>query len=427
MKMSLAPARNQPMASVPIKQEDFDDDDGGASPAASMADADPNLVPLLPGEAWGYPAGCQVAFHFRPAPLGRGDTDFEAGVIRSLHMNRSTREILFAVEPLGREGESVIVPERDIGYAAGFPITVTMAGQFDADGEVMFAMPKFDGNGEVEFISYAVVIMLDGNKCRIMSNVPRNQIKYREVAEEGLVVTSNVKESEDTSFGKPSEETLSGQQPSSKSAIWPSQGVASSLSAAEHVKTKKRESGGKSDRNRKQPVARSKRKQTKPDISSARGASANKRKRDGSITDSAENESNSSQGAASLLSAPEHARTKRREFEGKSNRNRKQAAARSHREQTKPTMPSAHGASTKKRKRDESITDSAEDESDSDGYSPLRVGSRVNVLYRGTEWRATILEDKVKNGELGVLVHYEGSKAKSRDWVSIDKVVSLAV
>ncbi|KAL7553881.1 hypothetical protein ACHAWF_017224 [Thalassiosira exigua] len=346
---------NQPVA-VPIKQEEMDPDsecDGDTSSANTITAKGTDTDDLLPqpGEVWGYPPGCPVAYNFQPALRGRGDMDYQVGVIRSVLMDPITRKLIFRVEHQGRMDKNVklvqIVREDNIGYSTGCPVSITLVGQSHADGEIVLVTPNFDRNGAVESISYTVMLLLDENKRRIISDIPPKQIKYRTVEGEGDSSISNKVggESEADSNGESSQEA--GSRPKT--------------SCSHGAKSKTRGVEGLSD-------------------------NTNARKHS----------------AANLL-------------------RRKRTAP-------KPATPSSDGASASKERRNtDSVPDASNAPTDSisNGYSELRVGSRVNVLFSGSEWQATILGDNVKNGELGLMVHYKGSKAKSRDWVNVDKIVSL--
>ena len=56
----------------------------------------------------------------------------------------------------------------------------------------------------------------------------------------------------------------------------------------------------------------------------------------------------------------------------------------------------------------------------------LEVGSRVMILCtKGNTWRATIRGTCEKKGEAGFMVHYDGLKRNSEDWVSASSVVDI--
>lgn len=56
----------------------------------------------------------------------------------------------------------------------------------------------------------------------------------------------------------------------------------------------------------------------------------------------------------------------------------------------------------------------------------LEVGSRVMILCtKGNRWRATIRGACEKMGEAGFMIHYDGLKRNSEDWVSASSVVDI--
>lgn len=294
-----------------------DDILGSYAVGPGALDTDSDLLPV-PEDAWGYPAGCPVAFNFRPSPPGRGDVDFQVGAVRSLQMDRSTRKLIFLVEQRGRNNKNIkfvrIIRDNNIGYAVGCPVTIRMAGQsVGTDGEIMFAMPTFGSHDKIESILYTAVLLLDGNKRRIVSNVPAELVKYRQVVEGGGINSAPIEENQSV------EET--------------------------------------------QPISKPRSKSVAP--------------------------------------KPSEAKIKKRKMESFNSRSG---------DSDQESFDSSSGDS---------------DQESSGDYKELKVGSRVNVLFNGSEWQATILGDKVKHGELGLMVHYKGSKANSKDWVRVDRVVSV--
>jgi len=265
-----------------------------------------------------------VAFNFRPSPSGRGDADFQCGRVTSLHMDPSTRKLLYGVQPMGQSNTNMktvhLIREGNIGYAAGCPVTIGAEGQgAGADGQILIAYPKFGSHGKAESVAYAAVLHLKHGKRRILSNVPATRITYRHV--KGHNVSSVPSEEKQMT-----EET----QPSPKPVP---------LAAAESkTKEKNHDTAPTSRAKRMAPRKR------------ARNATNKK---------------------------PRPVEATRKKY------------------------------------------------SNAESYAALSVGSRVNVLLNGVEWQATILGDSVKGGELGLMVHYEGLKAKSRHWVSVDQIASL--
>mmetsp|Transcript_35253 Transcript_35253/g.75254 ORF Transcript_35253/g.75254 Transcript_35253/m.75254 type:complete len:151 (+) Transcript_35253:4267-4719(+) len=74
-------------------------------------------------------------------------------------------------------------------------------------------------------------------------------------------------------------------------------------------------------------------------------------------------------------------------------------------------------------------TQVSEDEilSDASPIDPSEVsrGSRVIVIEAGERWMATIRKHHMKKNEPGYMIHYDGKKSNSEDWVPTGSVVSF--
>ena len=455
---------------------DADFDEAGVDAGAGATTIPSRLLPLS-GEDWGYPPGCPVAFRFRPSPAGRGDADFRRGRVASLHMDSATRQLLFGVQPTSqnRTNDTVyMIREGDIGYATGCPITIKPEGWV---GEILVACPKFGSCGKVETIAYAVVLHLRNGGRRILSNVPAARINYRQVerdnersassedrkevetqppskpvppaAPEGKTETKKESTkkaraasiasrkkgrdaiSTESELAEADEKNYSGAEGYAASSVG-SQPVESDASSASSEWRESEEETHPSSKPVPPAVAGGKTKKRK-----ARAAQIARRKRgrDATSTEPGTAEADEERHSGAEEYATSSVESQPAQHDASSASSEWRESEEETHSLSKLVPPAATRGKSKKKKKTRDTTRKTQkntlkalaQHSNAEGYSysTLRVGSRVNVLLNGAEWQATILGDHVKRGKLGLMVHYEGLKTKSRHWISVDQVLSL--